>query len=154
MKPSKSNKNTLKKSYAENNRKSNIFIKSTGPNYFNTIKTTNPDKRKNYLISLLGKKTPKNLNLNKFGLNYKKNNNNNSHNVKKEIYLTSGYDNYNKKKEDKSRQIPRNINIRLNLSQVKKLKQNLSEKLVIVVFQLLPTRYHALHPKNMSSIIM
>ena len=113
MKPSKSNKNTLKKSYAEN-RKSNIFIKSTGPNYFNTIKTTNPDKRKNYLISLLGKKTPKNLNLNKYGLNYK--NNNNSHNIKKEIYLTSGYDNYDKKKEDKSRQIPRNINIRLNLN--------------------------------------
>ena len=116
MKPSKSNKKALKKSYAENRRKSNIFIKSTGYNNFNTIKTTNPNKRKNYLISLLGKKTPKNLNLNKFCLNNKKNNNNISHNIKKEIYLTNGFDNYDKKKEDKFRPIPRNINIRLNLN--------------------------------------
>ena len=38
--------------------------------------------RKNYLISLLGKKAANNLNINKLGLNYKKNNN------KKEIILT------------------------------------------------------------------
>ena len=116
MKHAKSNTNVVKKNNIENKRKTNLFMKSTGTYNFNTIKTSNLDRKKNYLISLLGRKNPKNLNLNKFGLNYKKNNNNNSHNVKKEIYLTSGYDNYNKKKEDKSRQIPRNINIRLNLN--------------------------------------
>ena len=42
-------------------------------------------------------------------MNYKKNN-------KNEIYLTSGFENLNNKKEDKVRPLHRNINIRLNLN--------------------------------------
>ena len=115
MKHAKSNKNLLKKQNGENNRKTNIFIKSSGYQNFKTIKTTNSKIRQNYLLSLLGKKTPKNLNLNKFDLN-KKNKNNN---IKKEIYLTSGFENLNKNKENKEikeKPIQRNINIRLNLN--------------------------------------
>ena len=115
MKHAKSNKNLVKKQNGENNRKTNIFIKSSGYQNFKTIKTTNSKIRQNYLLSLLGKKTPKNLNLNKFDLN-KKNKNNN---IKKEIYLTSGFENLNKNKENKEikeKPIQRNINIRLNLN--------------------------------------
>ena len=115
MKHAKSNKNLVKKNNGENNRKTNIFIKSSGYQNFKTIKTTNSKIRQNYLLSLLGKKTPKNLNLNKFDLN-KKNKNNN---IKKEIYLTSGFENLNKNKENKENKekpIQRNINIRLNLN--------------------------------------
>ena len=109
MKHEKFNPNISKKSNIENKRKKNIFMKSTGYYNFNTIKTSNLGKKKNYLISLLGKKGQKNLNLNKFGMNYKKNN-------KNEIYLTSGFENLNNKKEDKVRPLHRNINIRLNLN--------------------------------------
>lgn len=115
MKHAKSNKNLVKKHNGENNRKANIFIKSSGYQNFKTIKTTNSKIKQNYLLSLLGKKTPKNLNLNKFDLN-KKNKNNN---IKKEIYLTSGFENLNKNKENKEikeKPIQRNINIRLNLN--------------------------------------
>jgi len=115
MKHAKSNKNLVKKNNGENNRKTNIFIKSSGYQNFKTIKTTNSKIRQNYLLSLLGKKTPKNLNLNKFDLN-KKNKNNN---IKKEIYLSSGFENLNKNKENKEikeKPIQRNINIRLNLN--------------------------------------
>lgn len=115
MKHAKSNKNLVKKHNGENNRKTNIFIKSSGYQNFKTIKTTNSKIRQNYLLSLLGKKTPKNLNLNKFDLN-KKNKNNN---IKKEIYLTSGFENLNKNKKNKEikeKPIQRNINIRLNLN--------------------------------------
>ena len=115
MKHAKSNKNLVKKNNGENNRKTNIFIKSSGYQNFKTIKTTNSKIRQNYLLSLLGKKTPKNLNLNKFYLN-KKNKNNN---IKKEIYLSSGFENLNKNKENKEikeKPIQRNINIRLNLN--------------------------------------
>ena len=114
MKHAKSNTNMMKKSFAENKRKNNIFMKSSGKYISNTIKTSNLDRKKNYLIFLLGKKNPKNLNLNKLGLNYKKNNNYN--NNKKDIYLTSGVENLTKKKESKSRPLQRNINIRLNLN--------------------------------------
>ena len=109
MKHEKFNPNTSKKSNIENKRKNNIFMKSSGSYNFNTIKTSNLGKKKNYLISLLGKKNPKNLNLNKFVMNYKKNN-------KNEIYLTSGFENINNKKENKVRPLHRNINIRLNLN--------------------------------------
>ena len=119
MKQSKSNKKILKQSINSNNnnKKANIFIKSTGSHNFNTIKTTNPNNRKNYLISLLGKKTTNNLNLNKLGLNYKKNNNKNN---KKEIFLTSGFNNFKNKiiynTNNIIKPLPRNINIRLNLN--------------------------------------
>ena len=109
MKHEKFNPNISKKSNIENKRKKNIFMKSAGYYNFNTIKTSNLGKKKNYLISLLGKKGQKNLNLNKFGMNYKKNN-------KNEIYLTSGFEKLNNKKEDKVRPLHRNINIRLNLN--------------------------------------
>ena len=109
MKHDKLNPKISKKSNAENKRKKNIFMKSAGYYNFNTIKTSNLGKKNNYLISLLGKKGQKNLNLNKFGMNYKKNN-------KNEIYLTSGFENLNNKKEDKVRPLHRNINIRLNLN--------------------------------------
>ena len=109
MKHDKFNPKISKKSNAENKRKKNIFMKSAGYYNFNTIKTSNLGKKNNYLISLLGKKGQKNLNLNKFGMNYKKNN-------KNEIYLTSGFENINNKKEDKVRPLHRNINIRLNLN--------------------------------------
>ena len=99
MKHAKSNTNVVKKNNIENKRKTNLFMKSTGIYNFNTIKTSNLDRKKNYLISLLGRKNPKNLNLNKFDLNYKKNNNFNN---KKEINLTTGIDNLNKKKENKN----------------------------------------------------
>ena len=113
MKHAKSNTNVVKKNNIENKRKTNLFMKSTGTYNFNTIKTSNLDRKKNYLISLLGRKNPKNLNLNKFDLNYKKNNNFNN---KKEINLTTGIDNLNKKKENKNIPLQRNINIRLNLN--------------------------------------
>ena len=119
MKQSKSNKKILKQSINSNNnnKKANIFIKSTGSHNFNTIKTTNPNNRKNYLLSLLGKKASNNLNLNNFGLNYKKNNNKNN---KKEIFLTSGFNNFKNKiiynTNNIIKPLPRNINIRLNLN--------------------------------------
>ena len=119
MKQSKSNKKILKQSINSNNnnKKTNIFIKSTGSHNFNTIKTTNPNNRKNYLLSLLGKKASNNLNLNNFGLNYKKNNNKNN---KKEIFLTSGFNNFKNKiiynTNNIIKPLPRNINIRLNLN--------------------------------------
>jgi len=119
MKQSKSNKKILKQSINSNNnnKKANIFIKSTGSHNFNTIKTTNPNNRKNYLLSLLGKKASNDLNLNKFGLNYKKNNNKNN---KKEIFLTSGFNNFKNKiiynTNNIIKPLPRNINIRLNLN--------------------------------------
>ena len=40
MKHAKSNKNLVKKQNGENNRKTNIFIKSSGYQNFKTIKTT------------------------------------------------------------------------------------------------------------------
>ena len=119
MKQSKSNKKILKQSINSNNnnKKANIFIKSKGSHNFNTIKTTNPNNRKNYLLSLLGKKASNNLNLNNFGLNYKKNNNKNN---KKEIFLTSGFNNFKNKiiynTNNIIKPLPRNINIRLNLN--------------------------------------
>ena len=112
MKQAKSNTKILKQSINNNNnKKTNIFIKSAANHNFNTIKTTNSKNKKNYLISLLGRKVANNLNLNKFGLNSKKNNN------KKEIYLTNVFGNINNKKENnKNRPFQRNINIRLNLN--------------------------------------
>ena len=59
MKHAKSNKNLVKKHNGENNRKTNIFIKSSGYQNFKTIKTTNSKIRQNYLLPLLDKKTPK-----------------------------------------------------------------------------------------------
>ena len=113
MKHAKSIANVSKKSNAENKRKTNIFMKSKGNYNFNTIKTNNLGRKKNYLISLLSKKHPKNLNLNKFDLNNKKNNNKYNN---KEIYLTNFIEDLTKKKETKVRQFNRNINIRLNLN--------------------------------------
>ena len=112
MKQAKSNTKILRQSVNNNNnKKTNIFIKSAANHNFNTIKTTNSKNKKNYLISLLGRKVANNLNLNKFGLNSKKNNN------KKEIYLTNVFGNINNKKENnKNRPFQRNINIRLNLN--------------------------------------
>ena len=113
MKHARSNTNVLKKNNEEVKRKNNIFMKSKGNYNYNTIKTNNLSRKNNYLMSLLGKTNPKNLNLNKFEMNYKKNYN---YNNKKEIYLTSGIENFNKKKENKNKPLNRNINIRLNLN--------------------------------------
>ena len=111
MKQSKSNTKILKKNSNNNNNKTNIFTKSTDSHKFNTIKTTNPNNKKNYLIYLLGKKAANNYDSNKFSLNSKKNNN------KKELYLTPAFNNLNNKIENNTiRPLQRNINIRLNLN--------------------------------------
>ena len=116
MKHAKSNANVFKKNSNENKRKGNIVMKSLGNSNFNTIKASNLGRKKNYLISLLGKKNTKNLNLNKFELKNKKTNNIKYNNNKKEIYLTNFIEDIIKKKETKVRPFNRNINIRLNLN--------------------------------------
>ena len=116
MKHAKSNANVFKKNSTENKRKGNIVMKSLGNSNFNTIKASNLGRKKNYLISLLGKKNTKNLNLNKFELKNKKTNNIKYNNNKKEIYLTNFIEDIIKKKETKVRPFNRNINIRLNLN--------------------------------------
>ena len=116
MKHAKSNANVFKKNSTENKRKGNIVMKSLGNSNFNTIKASNLGRKKNYLISLLGKQNTKNLNLNKFELKNKKTNNIKYNNNKKEIYLTNFIEDIIKKKETKVRPFNRNINIRLNLN--------------------------------------
>ena len=108
MKHASSNTNVLKKGNGRegNHKKTNIFKKSTyNQNY---IKSNNITGKKNYLISLLDKSTPKN-NSNKFNFNIKKN-------KTKEIYLTSGFENLNIDEGHKTRPHHGNINIRLNLN--------------------------------------
>ena len=120
MKESKSIKKAKDK-----NKKTNIFKKSYGNSnqYYNYIKSNNSNNsgnskigRKNYLISLLEKNTPKTINSNKFNLNSKKSN------ITKEIYLTSAFENMSNITKNKSKSKSKSkfhhgsINIKLNLN--------------------------------------
>ena len=102
MKHAKSNISLLKKE--KGHVKKNIFKKSS-QNY-NSIKTNNDKRRKNYLISLLDINSTKSQKSNKFNFNRKNN--------KKEIYLTSGRENINN--AYRTNHHHGNINIRLNLN--------------------------------------
>ena len=112
MKHAKSNINLMKKPRTGNNKKANnIFKKPAGYQKYNNnyIKSNNGTGRKNYLISLLDKNTPKSLNTNKLNFNTK--------NKLKEVYLTSGVgENKGNNEVLKTRQNHGNINIRLNLN--------------------------------------
>ena len=115
MKHAKSNTNIIKRNILGKNKKTNNFQKYKGSNYFNTIKTSTMKKPKNYLISLL-----KNNNQNQKNLNLKTKNEFYPKSIyyknKKDIYLTSNFNNNNIRKEDFNKPFQRNINIRLNLN--------------------------------------